>query len=66
MSNWHKAPRWRKRIEGFFCYQFAAFLSLINPERADLAIYLVLRDQFALIEESLPSRPTHNGSENDG
>ena len=66
MSNWHKAPRWRKRIEGFFCYQLAALVSLINPERADRVMYSVLRDQFIVIDESAPVSPTHNGGESDG
>ena len=49
MTNWHNAPRWRKRIEGFFCYQVSAFLSLFNPEKADRVMYRVLRDQFQVI-----------------
>ena len=44
---WYAMPRWKKRLHGFACYQLAAFVSLISPERADGAMHKVLSDQFA-------------------
>ena len=61
MGNWHTAPRWRKRLEGFLCYQLAAFVSLFKPEAADRAMYETLRDQFIIVTESEPHQGRGGG-----
>jgi len=61
MGDWHTAPRWRKRLEGFLCYQLAAFISLFKPEAADRAMYSTLREQFTTVEESEPHQGRGGG-----
>lgn len=39
-------PNWKKRIFGFFCYQFAAFTALLWPVQTDQAMFETLREQF--------------------
>jgi len=43
---WAKQPRWKKRLNGVACYAISMFVSLINPEAVDMALYKNLRDQF--------------------
>jgi len=43
---WHEKPMWKKRLNGFFCYQLSSWVALLFPEEADRAMYKTLRDQF--------------------
>lgn len=45
-SDWKRLPLWKKRMSGFICYFIFAFVALLYPIEADLAIYKTLKDQF--------------------
>lgn len=43
---WHILPMWKKRVQGFITYQYAAFQALLHPIEVDLAMRDVLNEQF--------------------
>lgn len=45
-SNWHKLPRWKKRLHGWLSYQVYSWFALFFPEPADAIMYKALKDQF--------------------
>jgi len=45
-TNWGKASRLRRRLEGCSIYIICALLSLFVPEAVDYVLYKTLKDQF--------------------
>lgn len=43
---WWKLSGFKKRIHGFFTYQLWSFVSLWNPEVADILMWQGLKQQF--------------------
>jgi len=54
---WHKASMFKKRINGFLCYQLSSFLSLINPIMADRVMYKTLKEQFENVTPNKNQQP---------
>jgi hypothetical protein len=50
-SKWARQPRWLKRGNGFVCYFMLMFVSLWNPELADMALFKTLSEQFYYKDE---------------
>lgn len=45
-QTWANSPLWRKRLSGFFSYQYAAWMALVVPIQVDMAMRDVLNEQF--------------------
>lgn len=45
-SDWGKASRTRRRLEGFACYFVCMIAALYAPEATDMALYERLQEQF--------------------